>query len=675
MIPVIQPFPRFDKGSPSSEYQQIVNFCVNYLEGMLVGLIHMDIPTEIEQYAKNIQPLQQRLISRERTVRHAFQFQIEKYFSDFKSISRSRLSVNYSSQSSTVGLSDHKAAQIRDILDSISSKHRLNHKNQIQNTARRLKTLVHRSDENNDDNPISPLNLSKAFLASIETLNLTALKYRHLFRLFDHTLDHQLGIFYNQIDLGLYHLDILVELTDTALFLPPETEDIAETSSEDEIDINNPVNEPAEKEPEPTAEIEPEISEKVQDNVTSIQNHIDKIKENQLAIENSIKEFKLSTENGTVDFVALFSQLQQTLILLLDEKQVADIHKFAHYFTSLLNNSLLSTPLKTQLSRLSCPLLEMVLIDPFFFRSSSHPVNDFLQSIIDFELRYKHQGESLAILASLIDSLLKIEKPALSDYQPLIKSYEDFKELEQVRLDKIKEEKLEQEDKLKQDLLQLINEVTEELEVEQETMQFFYNDWQLLLLHLASKQGQDSGEFKNSVNLAKILCWFLNKNKTGEHPRFESISFKSLLTSIEIGLVTLNYSSEHRHRVRKLLITEYKKANEKPAFEFNTRPSTSNKSNSSHLKLAHGSHQTTDDDLNAMAKNLSIGDWFEIKIAKKQVDRAKLKWKATDSSQFVFMDQRGRKIKECDLEELIEDLSSGDIKLLKRPSLPKNIYY
>ena len=115
MIPALQQFPRFEKGSPSTEYQQIINFCVNYLEGMLVGLIHMDIPIELEAHASEIKLLQQRLISRERTVRHAFQFQIEKYFSDFKSISRTRLRINFTH----AGLSDHKTSRIQDIIQSI----------------------------------------------------------------------------------------------------------------------------------------------------------------------------------------------------------------------------------------------------------------------------------------------------------------------------------------------------------------------------------------------------------------------------------------------------------------------------------------------------------------------------------------------------------------------------
>mgnify|MGYP003958302011 CR=1 FL=1 len=44
-----------------------------------------------------------------------------------------------------------------------------------------------------------------------------------------------------------------------------------------------------------------------------IQNHIDKIKGRQLEFEHNIEEFKLSTENGTVDFVNLFSKLKEKI--------------------------------------------------------------------------------------------------------------------------------------------------------------------------------------------------------------------------------------------------------------------------------------------------------------------------------------------------------------------------
>ncbi len=679
MIPALQQFPRFEKGSPSTEYQQIINFCVNYLEGMLVGLIHMDIPAELQSHTKEIIPLQQRLMSRERTVRHAFQFQIEKYFSDFKSISRTRLRVNFASTS----LSDHKTSRIQDLIQTIADKHQSQHTTQLQNTARRLKTLVHRSDGNNDDNPISPYNLGRAFLASIDTLNLSTQKNRYLFELLDHTLRNQLGNFYNQIDLGLHYLDILTELTDTSLFLKPEPEPepAPETKQQDkhlnsvELFVNNtPHDEPQiDMESNNQGQINTDII-KVINTVTSITSHKNKVEENRLEIELCLQEFKASTENGTLDFINLFLQLSLKLSPLVENKQRNDISKFSHYFTSLLNNSLLTTPLKTQLSRFSYPLLEMVLIDPFFFRSSSHPVNDFIQSIIDFELRFKHQGESLAILSQVIDELLIIDKPSLSDYQPLIEKYEAFKKIDVERLEQIKAAKNQQEKILKGEILQLINDITEELVVDQETLQFFYDDWQLLLIHLAHAPGKDSAEFKNSVNVAKMLSRFLDHNKTGFHPRFESTSFKSLLTSIEIGLVTLNFAGEHRHRIRKRLVKEYKQANEKQAFSVIPAPQKQILQNK--LIAANSSRLKIDDDFIQLAKDLKMGDWVEIQLSTNtDFTRSKLKWKSADCSLFIFIDQRGHKIKECDLTELGYDFSTGNIRLLKKPSFRQNIYF
>lgn len=847
MIPALHQYPRFEKGSPSTEYLQIVNFCVNYLEGVLVGLIHMDIPPELEKQSKSIKPLQKKLVSRERTVRHAFQFQVEKHFSDFKSISRTRLKVSYGSRSS----SDHTVSRTQDFIERIGEKHQLSHKKQLQNTARRLKTLVHRSDENYDDNPISPLNLCWAFLASIEPLNFSAQKNRLLFDLFDHTIKDQLKIFYNQIDLGLYYLDILTELTDPSLFEDPQSDDTTEISSladetntnyetsdqtelkiaeiqhiendaiqettnfkpvenpeaaglllstdavekvalkvsensldsvnSDELekpskpveaidavesadseDLPEPVNtEDSDNSPNETNEaagtieeaskpveavevdesieavetenpelpsksvesidaLQPEkpdeltapdvtddskgssfeieeplnSNETEQDTDRSLQNkeeinsdddnsesviapihsHQDRVLENQDQIEDIIYDFKISTENGTLDFISLFSQLNIDLCPLVENKLQTDIQKFTHFYTSLLNNSLLSTPLKTQLSRLSAPLLEMVLVDPFFFRSSSHPVNDFLQSIIDFELRFNHQGESLSTLSQSIDSLLQINNPTLNDYQPLIESYEQFKEREIIRIEKIKEVKTHQEEELKNDVLNLINDITEELVVDHDTMQFFYDDWQFLLLHLAHEPGRESAEFKNSVNIAKMLGWFLDHNKTGPHPRFESTSFKSLLTSIEIGLVELNFSSEHRHRVRKQLIHEYKQANQRQSFT--KIPSESVSLNKSTFNSFNAAPGVPEEDPLQFAENLSMGDWVEIKLpSNTSFTRAKLKWKAADFSLFIFIDQRGHKIKECDLKELQTDFSASRIKQLKKPSRLGSAYY
>jgi hypothetical protein len=658
MIPALEHYPRFEKGSPSSEYQQIINFCTNYLEGMLVGLMHQEVNAGSIENPQQIEKLQQRMLARERTIRHAFQFQIEKYFTDFKSISRTRLRISRSDDNQIFGLSSHKAAQIYPAIQTLSRTLQQSHHSQLTNTSVRLKKLVHRSDGNSDDNPISPLKLYNAFQASIDTLGLTVQKNLTLLQLFDLTLKNQLENFYQQIDLGFYYLDILPGLTDPDLFVSPELEKPPTTETPDDGD-------PFENIPQNTEQ--PEWPAQ-QSKVSALRQQREKKQQNEHDLAEVITQFKFDTENGTLHYDRLFADVTSNIKPLLPAKHHSDVDRFATFFTSLLNNSLVSTPLKTQLSRLSCPLLQLVLIDPFFFRSSAHPVNDFLHSIIDFELRFKHQGNSLLYLSRIIDDLLVIEQPGLSDYQPLIQRYESFKTKEDQRLTDIREAREYQQQQLKKQLLEMINDITAELLVEQETMQFFYDDWQLHLLQLANEAGLSSKKFRTAIEQARMLSWMLDENKSGEHPDFPEISFKTLLKEIDKCLHALNFSGEHRTRIRKQLVHEFKQANRQPSFAFIPSAATSTRK----VQLAHDSTQpiSPEDFARMQTPTLKRGDWVEIrKKAQERPQRAKLQWVSNDKQQFIFTSQNGHKVHECNLLKLETELANGLIKPLRKPRL------
>jgi hypothetical protein len=64
-----------------------------------------------------------------------------------------------------------------------------------------------------------------------------------------------------------------------------------------------------------------------------------------------------------------------------------------------------------------------------------------------------------------------------------------------------------------------------------------------------------------------------------------------------------------------------------------------------------------------------MGSWVEIKIpGQRGIKRAKLKWKSSDNQKFLFVDQRGHKIKEAKILEVEEELANGSIKVLSTPS-------
>lgn len=651
MTSIIDQYPRFEKGNASAQYQQIMNYCVNYLEGLVVNLMYMDLPENLEKTPDSYQQLQQALVKRERTVRHAFQFQVEKLFLDFKHIRRTRLHANRSSDWLSIGLTGQNSSKVQGSLEDIADKYQHQYETNLLTVSKRLKTLVHRSDEMLDDNPLRPDKLCNAFLASIEALSFSGIKICQLLELFDQVLENWLGDFYSHMELGLYDLGILPELTDLSIFTQPE-EELNEVD-EDLLESQD-------------------VSHEVADNNNLLK--LEKLKE-------LLSTFKNETEKGSLNYADSYARLEQDIAELVTPKQNGEIVKFTQYFNRLLDNPLLSSPLKMQLSRLSSPLVRMVLDDPFFFRSSSHPVNDFLHSIIDYEIRHKYDDNNLGMLSELIDQLLKLDNPVLSDYLPIINGFETYKqnELERKTLEKQKQE--EEDKKISDYVLNQVNHITKSLKVSNEALAFFYDDWQLLLLRLAKKTGTESDEFMQTIDLARMLAWSLLEQKTPDHPDYHTHSFTSLLKAIDKGLNSLDYSSEHRHRVRKLLVKEFKnnsqqmeikvvtKSSRKPSLPFNQNfnPDNSIEYPMPDAQFSHDDPGFSEE--REFAQNMRIGTWVEVSMDRKTKKRAKLKWKATDYSLYIFVDQRGHKIRECSIESLMEDLASGDIKLLHAPPI------
>lgn len=724
-------YPRFQKSSPSGYYQQISNFCVNYLEGVLVNLMHMSIPDHYKGAESEYIELQLKLKQRERTVRHAFQFQIEKNFSDFKSVRRTRLHTNRSTDLRSIGVAGQNSSKILDIIEKICAKNSERFGPRIQNQGIRLKSLVHSTDKVEDDNPVSPASLCRAFLASVETLNLTMLKTGKLFELFDYILDEQLNSFYTQIDLGMYYLDIFPELTDPDLFastdpdvtqIEPEkdvvydepeevitTAEILEAELEPEHDpqtesvyalnIEAIETHSSEKDEEPYAtasnevngtlsepEPETEPSQTPENKLSAFLETIELAPENNVftnSLDSIYQNLKLNTHAGTLDYKLIFIEFETSIHDLVDEDLMIEIHKFFYFFCRLLDNALLSNELKKQFSRLSYALVCLVESEPYFFRSSTHPINDFIQSVVDFEIRSKHQEQSLTFIAGLFDELTAIDKPTLVNFLPIIKSYESYKEknLEFISLDEWQQQQ--EYKKLEKEILEMVNQVTNKLVVETETLSFFYDDWQLLLIQIARKFGKDSNKFKQSLEIANVLAWSLSDKSHNQHPEYDRYSFAELIKTIDQGLKSLSYSPDHRIRVRKQLLKEFKLISQKPEITISGSRKTviSSRDNKFTGLFDNNSPQLTD--FTSFSQNSSprkkglveftpeVGTWIVVKDAKtKSFKPARLNWKADDGSVYLFIDQRGHVIKECNQQKLDEEFSSGNIKLLKKKLAP-----
>ncbi len=666
-------YPLFTKGSPSAQYQQISNFCVNYTEGLLISLMHLEIDEDFSDPPETYKTLQKKLQHRERTIRHAFQFQIEKLFSDFKTLRKTRLHANRASDWLAIGLTGQNASIVRASIETSSERLHIIYEKQLVTLNERLKTLVHRTDYTYAENPISPENLCNAFLSCIEALSFSSTQLCQLIGLYDRVLSLFLTDFYRQLDLGMYYLDILPELTDPEIFKapsakvkPPEifTPDI---EAKRVVDIKETPSEPTGDEKTDTEQVSEEFD-------------IPRVTiEEKPELNNKLEEFFALTSQGCLDYAQLFASFLHSTKGLFVEKQMSDVFRFLNFFTHLLDNPRISQALKIQLSRISQPLLRLVLVDPFFFRSSNHPVNDFLLSIIDYEIRYGNSKSTAKLISPLFDHLLVSAKLTLDDFYQTINEFEDLKEIESSRLQELKRDDKQEQQKIKNAVLELVNQITEKLEVESEVLAFFYDDWQLLLLQIARKIGQKSTAFIQTVEITRMLAWSLDENHE-DNPEYSRYSFTSLLKAIDKGLISLNFSSEHRNRIRKLMVREFKKIEHardsivasprKVLNSFNSFDQFSDTVNKFSLNLTDITHIQPIEDaaLANFLNSLQYGTWVEIKEDRKsRFKRGKLKWKSQDNSRFIFIDQRGHKINESTLDQIKQYYADDMIKILSKP--------
>jgi len=153
----------------------------------------------------------------------------------------------------------------------------------------------------------------------------------------------------------------------------------------------------------------------------------------------------------------------------------------------------------------------------------------------------------------------------------------------------------------------------------------------------------------------------LDKHCHGDHPEHPLISFKTLLKEIDISLDALNYSGEHRTRIRKQLVKEHKSVNTPVDFKY--FPSTTGQNFQHGEALAQDNTQPVppQNAAHIQAGKLQRGDWVDIKRAEpNQFHRAKLQWVSADRQQYSFIKLHGHRSYRYTLPELDHAVSDHE---------------
>ena len=172
-----------------------------------------------------------------------------------------------------------------------------------------------------------------------------------------------------------------------------------------------------------------------------------------------------------------------------------------------------------------------------------------------------------------------------------------------------------------------------------------------------------------------MLAWSLDPNRP-ENPHYASQRFTVLLREIDRALRSLDYPPQHRQRLRRILVRQFRRAS-RPTAIYAVQP----------LQPASPAVQPFFGRLGEkrppwaarpkpeqpelypdMASLLQIGDWIEVKPQPgsgwRNPQRGKLRWQSTDGV-YRFFNQRGSIILETDADGLNRLFARGEASLLK----------
>ncbi|MEE8366593.1 MAG: DUF1631 family protein, partial [Gammaproteobacteria bacterium] len=194
-------------------YELIIDLCKDEIQIMLENMIETAKSfAEWTLSDTDSTHLARQLFDKKRIIKSSFAFQLEKGFSDFKSIRKTRLHENDSTDWKALGLVGANSATEVEELETIIGDFSHLYGDFYKTLIQRLQFCLNRTRAEADENPMHVKRLCESFQNSIDSLNLETKYNLALYRLFASTTLVNLGPIYRKMERCLLDHNILSQL-------------------------------------------------------------------------------------------------------------------------------------------------------------------------------------------------------------------------------------------------------------------------------------------------------------------------------------------------------------------------------------------------------------------------------------------------------------------------------
>ena len=584
---------------------------------------------------------------KQRIICSSFTFQLNKYFTEFKSNRDSQDSENSARDWQSLGIPSANANVEINELQSIASRYGDAFREFDRAIVKRLQACIKRSRASIYDNPLQVKRLCESFQYAIDSLNLEVNYKIALYHLFADRFIEALGPFYRRIDGLMLERGILPDIPPARIHLR-SIDGLSESDGPESLQPGKSIS-----------------------LLMLLQGFKEKSRQPSSSHKNLFPELKdRFARQGINEFDDQIEQLNLIFKLIFEDED-------------------LPSPIKQQLARLQIYVFITATQEDGFLRRSSNPARRLLDGIISSEVEIARNGNSefsgIHYIREQIDAMARREFITVDSYAEMLDGYKVFVKENEASIRKTR--RLEATKKIMPLVKTRLNEIIQPLKIQGTPLILFEKVWLPLLVQIGLSQGMDSDTWHKTIEMVKKQVWSLIPKSTAEEQEELKAAFPHVAHSLHRAMRSLKLAESLQQSLRDYLKLEQQNVlgeTTHNVIEAKRRTRSLGAQSFDNLDdttefdamMQTGVFQVPTDMLEAMnagkqkeskkinqVEKLNTGDWINLKKGSES-QPIKLAWKAEDSSLFIFVDRDGTRVSEVDANQLAEMFESGEVSLM-----------
>lgn len=363
-------------------------------------------------------------------------------------------------------------------------------------------------------------------------------------------------------------------------------------------------------------------------------------------------------------------------------------------FEFILDDYSLPDAMKALISRLQIPMLKVAIIDKTFFSKKIHPARRLLNTLAQAAVGWNDTGDRANdVLYNKIESVVKRVLNEFHDDPTIFSELDDefnaWWQQEQ-RGAQIAEQRTNQVTRGKEQLRSAKQTVVKELNqrlsrqqvVPEAVMSLLEDGWKDVLLLNYLRQGADSKEWQESLEIVDRLLWSVQPKSDYAERQQLLRGIPELLRNLRERLNSISFDQHKMARLFKELqnchigclrggdpnLIHGAGTNPSHVQEIHFPDSQLVADNSQLEHLADDALRDLDE-YTEQAKDLEIGAWLEMQDGSVK-NRVKLSWKSKVTDTYIFVNRKGMKAMELTTASLAKRLRDGSAKLVEISDTP-----